>query len=802
MAEEPNKLEELSKKLDDLMSMHNTVSNEISSLRTEIVRLKNAQKRSSLHSSIEEASTQQPIIKPDIKPPSAEIKKGEVLKSNIQNEPVGDPLPTRTISSRSEHRKVKKFDIEKLIGENLINKIGILVLIIGVAIGAKYSIENDLISPLTRIVLGYLTGVVLLGLGMYLKKNYLNFSAVLVSGAMSILYFITFFAFDFYQLIGQEVAFGLMVIFTIFTVLAALNYNKEIIAHLGFVGAMSIPFLLGDDAGNVLILFSYVTIVNLGIAFISLKKHWKFLFYSSFVITWLVFFSWFMFGYERDDHFTLALIFLTIFFVLFYVIFIAYKFINLKKYNALDVVVLLFNSALFFGFGYSILFDHEQGNQVLGIFALVNALIHFIAAYIINQRKLADRNLFYLIIGLVLVCLTIAIPIQLDGLWVSMLWAGEALVVFLIGRSRKVAFYEYISLALIAVAGMSLMQDWELGYAVINEIYTYSPTSPSEPFTFLFNPIFLTSIIAILCLGLITWIHFKPDWKKDSAVDKSIMDIMDFAFPISFIALIFYSFRLEIINYFNQMYVDSGIQPNTDNGSIYNQIFNINIELKAHVWLAVFALLYFSIVSFFVLKKVKNNKANWAMVAVNVLVILVYLLQGLFNLSELRENFLSQENSEYFIIDKSFLGLRYFSICALGLLIVCTHFLLKKINPNRIIKIIAEVSFYLVMLWVTTSELIHWLDFTDKSETYGLALSIFWGIFSFIIIAIGIWKKKKHIRILGIAIFGVTLIKLLFYDLSHLKTLSKTVLMISLGALMLLTSFLYNKYKIEDEHDD
>jgi uncharacterized membrane protein len=52
------------------------------------------------------------------------------------------------------------------------NKIGVINTVIGVAMGAKYSIENNLISPLTRIVLGYLSGVILLRIGMKLKPNY------------------------------------------------------------------------------------------------------------------------------------------------------------------------------------------------------------------------------------------------------------------------------------------------------------------------------------------------------------------------------------------------------------------------------------------------------------------------------------------------------------------------------------------------------------------------------------------------------------------------------------------------------
>src|SRR5690606_9368259 len=107
-----------------------------------------------------------------------------------------------------------KSDLEKFIGENLINKIGIAITVIGVFIGAKYSIEHDLVSPLTRIIMGYVFGAGLLLTGIRLKKKYENFSAVLVSGAMAILYFITYIAYSFYQILPQLAAFMLMLRFT------------------------------------------------------------------------------------------------------------------------------------------------------------------------------------------------------------------------------------------------------------------------------------------------------------------------------------------------------------------------------------------------------------------------------------------------------------------------------------------------------------------------------------------------------------------------------------------------------------
>ena len=70
----------------------------------------------------------------------------------------------------------------------------------------------------------------LLAVGIKLKVNYKSYSAVLVSGAMTIMYFITFAGYSFYELLPVSLAFGLMVLFTFFTVLAPLSYDMPVIA--------------------------------------------------------------------------------------------------------------------------------------------------------------------------------------------------------------------------------------------------------------------------------------------------------------------------------------------------------------------------------------------------------------------------------------------------------------------------------------------------------------------------------------------------------------------------------------------
>ena len=90
-----------------------------------------------------------------------------------------------------------------------------------------------------------------------------------------------------------------------------------------------------------------------------------------------------------------------------------------------------------------------------------------------------------------------------------------------------------------------------------------------------------------------------------------------------------------------------------------------------------------------------------------------------------------------------------------------------------------------------------------SDASYKLALSILWGVYALFLVVIGIWKNKKHLRIGAIIIFTLTLVKLFAYDISHLNTISKTIVFVSLGILLLIISFLYNKYKanIADEQE-
>jgi uncharacterized membrane protein len=91
--------------------------------------------------------------------------------------------------------------------------------------------------------------------------------------------------------------------------------------------------------------------------------------------------------------------------------------------------------------------------------------------------------------------------------------------------------------------------------------------------------------------------------------------------------------------------------------------------------------------------------------------------------------------------------------------------------------------------------MISWMDILMFSQSTKLGLSILWGAYALLLIALGIWKNKKHLRVGAIVLFAVTLVKLFFYDIADLDTIAKTIVFVSLGVILLVISFLYNKYK-------
>jgi uncharacterized membrane protein len=686
-------------------------------------------------------------------------------------------------------------DLEAFIGENLISKIGIVVTIIGVAIGARYAIDNNLISPLMRIILGYILGGVLLFAAGKLKESMIRFSSVLFSGSMAIFYIITFAAFSFYGLLPQWVAFGLMVLITIATVTVSVYLNMQPIAHIGLVGAYAVPFLVGGE-GKLVSFFLYMVIINLGVLITTLYKYWKKLTYTAFLFTWMIVASWYWGDYTAATDFGVTITYTLVFFLIFYMTALFYKLIRVREFERGDVWLILANAFLFYAFGFAMMNGAGFDFSWAGLFTAGNALIHSAAAVVVYRSGFSDRKLLWLITGLALTFFTLAIPVELDGSWVTLLWSAEAALLFTIGRTYQTAFYERMSHPVLALAFISILAVWDNAYSL------YAIESASSGFTPLLNIHFFTSLLFIACSGWIVWkdrdqtAPYSGPYKNPE-INKLIVQLT----RLVFIVVLFSAFLQEINGYMNQLYVSS--LSNTESGAFTVYLSDRNQDLLHFktLWGYIYTLFFAGTGIWLLTERIRRYEATVLLFIVSSVIAALFLVNGLEAMDQLQLSYLNPLNNGGYETGPFHIGIRYICFAFLGYMIASTGrmaYRTRELAEKNLIRAFDGLA-AIALLWVLSDELMLWMDISEAGQPYRLGLSILWGAYALAAIALGIRADKKHLRIGAIALLGVTLVKLFFYDLADLDAIARTVVFVILGLLLLLASYLYNKYRKSPE---
>jgi uncharacterized membrane protein len=178
----------------------------------------------------------------------------------------------------------------------------------------------------------------------------------------------------------------------------------------------------------------------------------------------------------------------------------------------------------------------------------------------------------------------------------------------------------------------------------------------------------------------------------------------------------------------------------------------------------------------------------------------IFLIGGLLVLGEMRHLYLHPFENAVFAADASYVFTRYISFAFLAALIFVSYQFLKldffkDAFPALKLRSTFDLVFYFSLWVLASSELINQMDFFGYDESYKLGLSILWGVYALFLVVLGIAWHRKRLRIGAFVLFALTLAKVFFYDIAHLDTISKTVVFVSLGILLLIISFLYNKYK-------
>jgi hypothetical protein len=340
------------------------------------------------------------------------------------------------------------------------------------------------------------------------------------------------------------------------------------------------------------------------------------------------------------------------------------------------------------------------------------------------------------------------------------------------------------------LAFFSLVQDWG---SVQSEI---SDKTILHEFTPVFNIQFLTSLIFIAGYALIIRLYYSKRYTDPLVTARPLLQsIINYSLPGLFIFVVYLTFSNEISAYWNHLLTTSKIEIP---GNMLRATYVMHQDLNNYKILSVinYSLLFFAVLSFLNTRYIRDRLLGISVFWLTLFTLLVFLLHGLYILSEMRVNYINQYQAEYYPVSSFNLVIRYICFVFAALSLLSLNLWIRK-EPviDLYYRIAFNLLFHITVLWVLSSEILNIMDILNNTHAYKFGLSILWGIYALLLIVLGIIGKKQYLRIAGIVLFGITLIKLFFYDISKLDTILKTILFLALGTLLLIVSFLYIKYK-------
>lgn len=770
-----------------VLNQTGNISNQVSRLQAEIRSLKeqlakfSAEKKETLPTASVE------------KPKPLEVKKEIVIPPVKEPEPVPVIIETEkkiTVTTVSIKETItppakKEYkappptfferhpDMEKFIGENLVSKIGIAILVLAIGFFVKYAIDKDWIGATGRVAIGILCGAILIGFAHLLRNLYKAFSSVLAGGGLAVFYFTITLAYQQFHLFSQTVSFAIMVVITAFAVVISLLYNKQELAIIALIGGFAAPFLVSNGSGNYIVLFAYLIVLNTGLLVIAYHKAWRILNLLCFIFTAFIFAGWLMRkgAVIIEGEWINGLLFATVFYLMFFVINIAHNIKEKKKFLAIDFGILLANTCLYFAAGILCL-SRLEASDMNGLFCASLGVFHLVASYFLFRKQKTDTNIIYLLIGITLSFVSITAPLQLHGHYITLFWATEAVLLYWLFTKSGILIIKYASLLVWGAMFISLAID-------VANIYLFN----DQQIAIITNKGFITTGFAAVASYLLFLMHRNEHNRNKDG--KSASGFLQGMFRTCAFVFLFAAGALEIAYQFFNHY------PGADIYVLY---------------LLLYTVAYVNLLTFFTQKDELQKRGFFSSSFLLVLCLLLYLvnLRAAFRIQY--DMLTLQQYGAHFIA-------HWLTVPLIGIMIYRLSQLIQKSKATTKASYEILVWMLCVAVVIFLSAEVHLLVNTIFYSWYNpleeirkvyvkTGLPILWGLCSFGFMWLGMHYKFRALRIISLSLFLLTLLKLFIFDIRNIPAGGKIAAFFCLGVLLLVVSFMYQRLKkiiIEDE---
>lgn len=676
------------------------------------------------------------------------------------------PAPFQQAQNKVEEEDAEqeKGFIERIFSENLLAKIGIVTLVLGIAFFVKYAIDQEWINEIGRVAIGLLTGGIIIGIAHKLKEKYQVFSSILVGGGISALYITITLAFREYEIFSQAVAFQLLIAITIFSVILSLYYDRKELAIFSLLGGFASPLMISTGEGNYIVLFSYILILNTGMLILAFHKKWHVIGIISYVLTLIFFWSWLIASF--DNHFKGATLFASLFFVQFYILALLDHFRGEHKITAYQGILILTNNLSFFLACLVIFSDYTY--DVKGLITIIIAAINAVIMVALFRKSEIDRNLIYLIIGVVMTFVNLAIPIQMDGYVITMFWAVEMAILLWLWQKSQIQIFR---VGFLIVAGLVIFS-----YLIdLTRNYSYSET----PMPILLNSIFITGLVVIAAFFASKLLLNKEDGESAISIGNAeLFSVNDFKHIIGFL-LIGFTYLVPFLELNYQVE--------------YRLEIDYNTSLRFIIMTA-YTSIYVSVLAFLYRKQIAEKKLIFVLLYVFTI---IYSLAYWYFVTKLRDDIYW-----YSIYPKVFFLLHFVAVIPVTLLIITLIRNVKSAASDLLKPFYWGMAIISTILLGLETENISIMLFSH-GENYSHVLyevrtfvfPVLWALIAMGIMVWGLKGKEVILRKISLIFFALIIVKFYAYDVWHMSQAGRIVSFIMLGVIILLVSFLQQKIK-------
>lgn len=658
-----------------------------------------------------------------------------------------------------------KYFSEAYLVSYLITLTGTVILGLGLTFYIKFTLSGEVFNVVGKVIVGLISSGMLIAIGHIFHSRNKIFSSILLGGAIALLYYTFALTYYQYELLGNIPTLSIVAVLTAFAIAISLAYKRQELAFIALAAAFTAPFIVDYSPDNYIILFSYILVIDTGVLVLAFFRKWTLLFVITNLFT-IVFFAIWLFdamALEKALPVQGSMIYLTIFYLIFVVIHLAWKVRAMKRFMPIELTFIITNTLLYYSGGYAII--NTISDAYNGIFTAFIALVNFFFLFVLHMHRKAHFTLKYAFFALALTFVVLIPPVEFVGRSITLTWAFQIVLLLWIAQQIDVMFMRLGAVLLSLLLGVSLGIDMWNMYV--------ETTTLNDPMPWFLNIGFITNIAA--AAGLLANMLLLNREKQVFFIPHIRVNLLRAVFGALALVAFYLSFYLEIR---------------------YHLIQQFQAENLIRLYLAIYNTAFLALlVTPALLKRIKA--ISWAGLALSLIVFVVYFAYYHYLFIDVRNSVLLGN-----LVSISQYRAHFVVVGLLGFLLYSLHQSVKGITRRDGLRRVSLWFSYAVLVFLISSEADHIMvlrKFQDgyvpssiAEETHKLIYTVIWTVMASLTALLGIFFAVKNWRHLGYTLFVVVALKLLVYDLPHLDARQQIIAFITVGGSIVITTLFYH----------